>query len=514
MGETRVNLQHLLEDIRDTYPFPIEEAIVTELVANALDSGASEIRFYTRPPDAGRGAPELAVLDDGRGMTREELHSYHDLAATSKHRGAGIGFAGIGAKLALLLCRKVITETWRGHFQAATEWRLASPRRAPWDEIVGPGLLSAPGTAVVLSLKSARTPLVDPGFLRRALVRHFYPPLDEHFDEILRPLYPLGVRFWIDDRRVTLPAEADGRRYFRVRLGRRKNAVGLGFVAYAQAELDDDHRGIAVATYGKVIKRGWDWLAITPRNPERITGVVEVPELVGILTTNKADFLQDGSSLARYYKYRKAIQSEVDRVLAELGELEPPPPAPEKKMRPLERQLEQVIQEMLPEFPELAPLVGRRRGPPEPAFVRDPASALAGAREEAPELSPDAPGSPGGLAREADTEGSDRGARPPRLLEDATGPERGREDGSRRGKQAKLTIAFTDAPGRPDLGWLVESTIWVNRAHQAYRRAARRGWDPYHVILTVGAVLAAHLEPGRPPHGFLSRFLSLWGTER
>jgi len=38
MGETRVNLRHLLEDIRDSYPYPIEEAIVTELIANALDS--------------------------------------------------------------------------------------------------------------------------------------------------------------------------------------------------------------------------------------------------------------------------------------------------------------------------------------------------------------------------------------------------------------------------------------------------------------------------------------------
>lgn len=45
MGETRVNLTHLLEDIRDSYPYPLEEAIITELVANALDSGASEIRF-------------------------------------------------------------------------------------------------------------------------------------------------------------------------------------------------------------------------------------------------------------------------------------------------------------------------------------------------------------------------------------------------------------------------------------------------------------------------------------
>ena len=78
---------------------------------------------------------------------------------------------------------------------------------------------------------------------------------------------------------------------------------------------------------------------------------------------------------------------------------------------------------------------------------------------------------------------------------------------------ARLTIAFTDAPGRSEMGWLVESTLWVNRAHPAYRRAARRGWEAYHVIVTVAAVLAGHVEPGRPPQEFMSRFLSLWGVE-
>lgn len=45
MRETRVNLKHLLEDIRDSYNIPIEEAIVSELVANALDSGADSVFF-------------------------------------------------------------------------------------------------------------------------------------------------------------------------------------------------------------------------------------------------------------------------------------------------------------------------------------------------------------------------------------------------------------------------------------------------------------------------------------
>ena len=40
MGETRVDLVHILEDLRDAYPGSIEDTILTEILANALDSRA------------------------------------------------------------------------------------------------------------------------------------------------------------------------------------------------------------------------------------------------------------------------------------------------------------------------------------------------------------------------------------------------------------------------------------------------------------------------------------------
>ena len=79
MGETRVDLQHLLEDLRDAYSGPLEHTILTEVVANALDSGATTIRIATSPADA-----TLTVVDDGRGMKRRELARYHDVAASAK----------------------------------------------------------------------------------------------------------------------------------------------------------------------------------------------------------------------------------------------------------------------------------------------------------------------------------------------------------------------------------------------------------------------------------------------
>jgi hypothetical protein len=127
MGETRVDLLHLLEDLRDAYPGATEDTILTEIVANALDSGATTITITT---DA--STPALTIVDDGVGMRRRELARYHDIAASTKVRGAGIGFAGIGIKIALLVCAEVVTETRRGKHHVASAWRLASRHKAPW----------------------------------------------------------------------------------------------------------------------------------------------------------------------------------------------------------------------------------------------------------------------------------------------------------------------------------------------------------------------------------------------
>ena len=37
--------------------------------------------------------------------------------------------------------------------------------------------------------------------------------------------------------------------------------------------LPEDRQGIAISTFGKVIKRGWDWLGLTPAAPARVSGL-------------------------------------------------------------------------------------------------------------------------------------------------------------------------------------------------------------------------------------------------
>src|SRR5207245_3009840 len=168
LGETRVDLLHLLEDLRDAYPASAEETILTEIVANALDSGAAAITITTDPT-----TPALTIVDDGVGMRRRELARYHDVASSTKIRGAGIGFAGVGIKVALLVCADVVTETLRGKHHVASAWRLASRHRAPWRWIPPLGLVTRQGTAVRLTPTNALSPLLDPGFVESVLRRSF-----------------------------------------------------------------------------------------------------------------------------------------------------------------------------------------------------------------------------------------------------------------------------------------------------------------------------------------------------
>src|SRR6184192_1390662 len=127
MGETRVDLLHLLEDLRDAYAGSLEETILTEIVANSLDSGAAAIRLTTNP-----GAATLDIVDDGRGMSRGELRRYHDLGASTKVRARGIDVAArVPAPGPLELdgrtgCRRC---TWHRGSATLPEFAVAAPRR-------------------------------------------------------------------------------------------------------------------------------------------------------------------------------------------------------------------------------------------------------------------------------------------------------------------------------------------------------------------------------------------------
>ncbi|HET9415309.1 MAG TPA: hypothetical protein VFO74_14450, partial [Pseudolabrys sp.] len=70
---------------------------------------------------------------------------------------------------------------------------------------------------------------------------------------------------------------------------------------------------------------------------------------------------------------------------------------------------------------------------------------------------------------------------------------------------------FDDRPGDVNLGRLIESTVWVNRAHPAYRRALASRSLGYHIALTVALALAPLAVEAAQQSQFVLAFLSRWG---
>jgi hypothetical protein len=511
VGQTRVDLRHLLEDLRDAYTGALEETTLTEIVANALDSGAARILLQT---DAATST--FTVVDDGRGMQRRDLARYHDVAATTKSRGDGIGFAGVGIKLGLLVADEVVTETRRGATHVATVWRLATRYRAPWKWIPPPGLTGPRGTAVRLRLLNPLSPLLDAGYLEQAIRRHFEPLLDAAFDDLLRRHYPRGIVFEVDGHTLAAAGVPVGERAtVSIRLGRKRLPSAIAALERHGVPLPEDRQGIAISTFGKVIKRGWDWLGLTPATPSRVSGLVEAPDLAACLTLSKNDFIRTGARGAAYLAYRKAIQEVVSRQLSEWGD------APDAEARPrtvrLERDLERVLEDLADDFPLLRSLVDRRAGGqkrlplPGRGSEQVPGSLFAQAAEGtgAPPESDAAPlaSVPAPPASDPALPASVPAPPPSAPVPTAAACVPGRRRPARYG----LLVQLESRPGDSELGRLVDSTIWINDAHPAYVRATASRSAGYHLALTVALALAPLAVGASGEHAFITQFLAHWG---
>jgi hypothetical protein len=74
-----------------------------------------------------------------------------------------------------------------------------------------------------------------------------------------------------------------------------------------------------------------------------------------------------------------------------------------------------------------------------------------------------------------------------------------------------LSLQFESRPDDAELGRLVDSTIWVNRAHPAFTRASVSRALGYHLAMTVALTLAPLAVVPAEEHGFVTRFLAEWG---
>jgi hypothetical protein len=126
------------------------------------------------------------------------------------------------------------------------------------------------------------------------------------------------------------------------------------------------------------------------------------------------------------------------------------------------------------------------------------------AAPEAPGAGPDAPSIPGA---------GEPTPSPPPERQSATAGGVALPEASARERAIRLGLAvqFEERPGDLELGRLIESTVFVNRAHPAYQRAAASRSEGYHVALSVALALAPLAVEPQGEHAFVTTFLSRWG---
>lgn len=118
--DIKIDILHALKDFLDAYDDPAE-MVVTEAISNAIDVGAKSIEIIIGKD--GENHNLISFHNDGPAMTREQFKDYHVIARSSKTKGKGIGFAGVGAKVYLAAWDETIirTETSDGKISFASE---------------------------------------------------------------------------------------------------------------------------------------------------------------------------------------------------------------------------------------------------------------------------------------------------------------------------------------------------------------------------------------------------------
>jgi len=344
-------------------------------------------------------------------------------------------------------------------------------------------------------------------FVENTIKTRFYPLFDgEMMNKVLGEEYKNGVTVYVNNRKVTAPTLCVHNEIQPFPIQDKKRPVGIGFLCKSQEDLPEEHRGLAISTLGKVIKQGWDWIGIYPRNPSRLMGIVEVPAMAGILNTQKEDF----QKCAKYYEFRKAIEKAVLERLSQMGEIPTSRDTPERIPKWLEKEIERVLGELLPEFPELQALLERRgRGEQVSGVIPHDQAPPVGTVVEGVEVMTGTTGGAGEGGGVPITKGESSGERIEPSTDEPT--ESGYERSGRKRLPA-LEIQFADDPSREELGWLLGSVLFINQGHPAYRKiSGNTQAEQCHQLFTVAWVLSHHIESSKAPQEFINRFLLGWG---
>lgn len=335
----KIDMLNNIRNFVEMYPYPAAEAAMVEAIANCLDARATNIAIGTFVDHDGKEV--LRVEDDGKGMTKEEFEEhYHALSISSKVKGEGIGFAGVGSKLYIIFLAaggNILTETKSDQFHDASEIAVISgePR---WRRIERRQLQHR-GTIYELKLTEEDADFLTTKRITEIIQTHYNAVLLGRYGNIIIRLNGEPVKPWrpaIDETKCQT-----GR--FRIR--------GKEYRCFFELSKTDlgEKQGIEIVLFGKTI-RSKQWFdleyMIKPQLRPKITGQILADGLAPLLTTHKSDFrTQLAPGLWAYFR-RKTYRA-MSTWLSEIGALE------EKQIEQTDTNLQSLCEEMEKEINRL-----------------------------------------------------------------------------------------------------------------------------------------------------------------
>jgi hypothetical protein len=283
------------------YTYRDEEVLVLEAVANALDAKADNIyiSFVKLGPNW-----YVRFVNDAPGMSKEDFENYHTLSLSSKSKGQGIGFAGVGAKIFLASDdgSEIITATMNGNgLLASRMYRQGEQIEYELSTTIGLDRVFPQG---IVDLKKGTLYQVK-------LSEEGYVFLRKEMERILRFWFSYAiishrVTFHLDNR--VLDEELPKGQIKKKILTHKGQSIACYFVV-AEEKIPEDQRHIVYTVYGKRIKNEFVDFAyqIQGDNSSKVCCLTDVSPLASQLNSNKEDFDKTTSTNAVRSKIRQAF---------------------------------------------------------------------------------------------------------------------------------------------------------------------------------------------------------------
>lgn len=326
------DLKHAMENIRDHYTIPLEEAMVLENMDNCIEEPYQEIRFNIE-----KNVLEVEML--GYGMSQPVFwHTLPKLASTTKTSKKGLGHFGWGMKVGMFISHYIDIETKYEEFHGAQRWELM--KDGPyWQQITKERQPQENVTIVKHHLNEEYAKKITPHHVKNILQK-FYPTLLDG-----APVLGRKLRVLINGEIVAPPQLPDIKEKDVLKAKIEGKEV-TGKIFFTKIPLPEEKQGIAIIVDGRLICR--EYFGVFGGKNNQITGYLHADILEKDVAGDKTSIRKTSS---KWRNLCKKISQQFVKFMKKVGALE--------EDAPIKQDLELVnkqLAKILKDFPELNPM--------------------------------------------------------------------------------------------------------------------------------------------------------------